>query len=160
MRSPNVVRLLGTRDDIWQALEDAAKVPEKIEYEAKSFRRVYDQYSKWRRSPLTADQESQLPATNSHGLFILFGTRAAGLDEVVPFLPVLASTAEAGPLKVFNLDKPRDIASFRIEFGDLLNRRNDGTILVVVHSCCPWSEEWVAHAADAMARRRGEAAVH
>jgi hypothetical protein len=155
MRSPNVVRLLGTRDDIWQALEDAAKVPEKIEYEAKSFRRVYDQYSKWRRSPLTADQESRLRAPNTHGLFTLFGTRAAGLDEVVPFLRVLASTAEAGPLTVSVADDLLDVVTFQHRLDRLLQGRDDGITLVVIDSHCPWSEEWVVRAADALARRGG-----
>jgi hypothetical protein len=155
MRSPNVISLLGTEDEILTALDDATREGPKTEfsYEAGTFRRVYDQHSKWKRSPLTAKQESRLLAPSSHGLFVLFGTEAAGLSDVRPFLEVLGHNAEGDALTITHLDDLFDAAQFQKRVKALLGEREEGTTLAVIHRQCPWSEQWVAKAGEMIAKR-------
>ena len=155
MRSPNVISLLGTEDEILTALDDAARQGPKTEfsYEAGTFRRVYDQHSKWKRSPLTAKQESRLLAPSSHGLFVLFGTEAAGLTDVRSFLEVLGHNAEGDALMITHLDDLLDSVQFEKRIKGITGAREDGTTLAVIHRRCPWSEQWVAKAGEMIAKR-------
>ncbi len=155
MRSPNVIHLLGTQEHIWESLADAAKESRKIEYEAKSFRRVYDQHNKWRRSPLTADQESQLQARSVHGLFVLMGTEAAGLDEVRSFLQILARS-EPPSLSIVAIDDPVDGAWFQRRLEDVIKQRERDCTMILVDRRCRWSAEWVERAGALLARRHAE----
>jgi hypothetical protein len=155
MRSPNVIHLLGAQEQIWETLADAARESPKIEYEAKSFRRVYDQHTKWRRSPLTAEQESQLQAPSVNGLFVLFGTEAAGLGEVRPFLEIL-SHSESAALSIVAIDDQIDTVRFQQRLEQVVGQRERGLTLILVDRQCPWGAEWVDRAGEMIAKRRAE----
>lgn len=155
MRSPNVISLLGTQEHILETLYDATKESPRIEYEAKTFRRVYDQHTKWRRSPLTAAQESLLGAPSANGLFVLFGTEAAGLGEVRPFLEVLATNVEAEALSVAVIADLHDLTTLQGRLDRVMGEREEGLTLVMIDPQCPWSEEWVMKAGGMVARRAG-----
>ena len=80
MRSTNVIGLLGSEEDILATLCDAEREGPNTEfnYEASTFRRVYDQHTKWRRSPLTAEQESRLHTHRAMGCTSYSGPKPPG----------------------------------------------------------------------------------
>jgi hypothetical protein len=107
LRSPNLLNLLGTRDEIEVAFWDATQQEPKGQYEAAKFHRTLTGDDN-RRSPLTAQQESELLAPAS-GVSILYGTGAAGLAELeqalkeacgdTTFLQVLTNIADREEFK-------------------------------------------------------------
>ena len=83
LRNPNILLLLGTSEDIENALGKPRKLA--TVYEAKSFRARYpgDSPSKARRGPLTYLQETNL---RKGGVAVISGCNAAGLERVQEFL--------------------------------------------------------------------------
>jgi hypothetical protein len=156
MRSPNFIGLLGSQSELWHALEDASKQPPKIEYDAAAFRRVYDEHTKWRRSPLTAEQESLILDPNTNGLFVLMGTEASGIREVVPFLKILATSQAAAGCRLHQVQENiRDRGRFQQCLDEILSRREEGVTVIVVPRETPWGESWVGLAGEMLARRSG-----
>ncbi len=83
LRNANVVKLLGTKEEIEDKLTDAAQQEPPPEYEPSTFRRAIKSANT--RSPLTAQQESVVLAKD-HGVSVIFGSRAAGIDKVAEAL--------------------------------------------------------------------------
>ena len=141
LRSPNVVLLMGTRDDIERELLREREPA--LEYEPSSFRSAYrdpdtDQNPDLaQRSPLTAQQESELRA-RANGVSILFGCDAAGLHDVRRFL-----RAAFGPEFTQEIGGASDINQFGKELEGLAERTKDGVTLVLVTPTCPWNIAWV-----------------
>lgn len=156
MRSPNFIGLLGSENEIWAALEHATSLPPKIEYEASTFRRVFDSNTTWRRSPLTAAQESQLLDPSHHGLFVIFGTEASGLDEVIPFLEILDTNQNPAGCQMHQIREAYDGAAFQKQLAEIIDGRGDGTTVVLIPHDAPWGDSWVDHAAKVLAVRRGK----
>ncbi|MBR8839969.1 MAG: hypothetical protein DSM106950_39720 [Stigonema ocellatum SAG 48.90 = DSM 106950] len=82
LRSPNVVLLLGTEVEIEEQLLKSREAPP--DYDPETFRSAMQNDSFW-RSPLTVQQESAL-RRRENGVSIIFGSLAAGLDELKDFL--------------------------------------------------------------------------
>lgn len=140
LRSPNVVSLMGSEDEIVRVLESNREAP--IEYEPAAFRTASHTVS-YRRSPLTARQESAL-RSRQNGVSIIFGCRAAGLDTLEDFL-----TLAFGQEFLIVYSDLTDKASFSNSLSaDLGNREKDGVTLVLVSLTCPWSESWVSAAIE------------
>ncbi|MDZ7962903.1 MAG: sigma-70 family RNA polymerase sigma factor [Aulosira sp. DedQUE10] len=88
LRSPNVLLLMGTADEIEATLLQHREVP--LEYEPFTFRSVIGIKDKFRRSPLTAQQESKL-LSSENGVSIISGTVAAGLEDLKLYLESVLS---------------------------------------------------------------------
>lgn len=78
LRSPNLVRLMGTEEEIWQNLEEVTAKPPEIEFDADSHHALLDSTVN-RYSPLTYAQERLLNPHN-FGVGLVFGSDALGLN--------------------------------------------------------------------------------
>jgi hypothetical protein len=146
LRSTNVLTLLGTGTQIQQDLLDIAQTAPTPEYEATTFRRtLHDDV--WSRSPLTAQQESEL-LEPANGTAVLFGSEAGGLDLVPKFL------REACPAQMLWVaENLTELRAFRARLDQADQGRGEGVFLAVVAPSCVWSAAWVQHAADVLSRK-------
>lgn len=147
LRSTNVVFLMGTEEEIEAALLRSREVP--LQYEPSTFRAsIHSSEDMFLRSPLTARQESDLRSRTS-GISIIFGSRAAGLDDLEPRLKVIF-----GSEFFINLDGTTNRAVFERRLSELSAGEKQGTTLVLIPSSCPWSAHWVDDAAQKLKKRR------
>ncbi len=158
LRSPNVINLLGSADEIEESLLDAADKDPPLVYEAATYRR-YLADDPWFRSPITARQEAELIEAE-HGVCLLFGLKLAGLDHLTEVLQRLGQsfpdvTVRSLPdlLEVNDLRDALEYASHEMA------KESEGVHLLVVGNQTRWSEEWVK-AALAFARKRRERKRH
>ena len=144
LRSQNLVLLMGTPEEIERVLESNREAP--IEYEPSSFRSALparEGSDQFHRSPLTAQQESEL-RSHQNGVSIIFGCPAAGLNDLKDLLE-LASGEEF----FFTCDSLLDKADFAKRLSEELNKRQkNGVTLALVLPTCPWSESWVEEAVE------------
>ena len=147
LRTPNVALLMGTPEEIQEELLRDREVP--LEYEAATFRSTLGIKNDSKRSPLTAQQESKLQS-HEYGVSIIFGCKAAGLDDLKVFL----ESAYVKKKEFFCYwEKISDQADFTQHLQDISrNRKKNGTTLVVISSQCDWSETWVNEAIQKVTR--------
>jgi len=141
LRSPNILSLLGTQDEIESKLVSSSSETPPPPFEAHLFR-TSDQEQNWRRNPLTVLQESELHV-DKNNVTILYGTRAAGLDDVSRFLLRSFGTAfsfTCGP-------ELTDRYKFQARLAEIREQRKSGTTLVLVQGC-PWTDSWIDEALD------------
>ncbi len=143
LRSPNVKLLMGTEDEIEAALVKDREPPPK--YEAKFFRRG-EGHNSFRRSPLTASQESQL-LTSANRVFTIFGCKGSGLNNLKPFLRAITTKEH-----FVYLDEVQDKNMFTKRLENLSKREKEGTTLVIVPESAPWSEFWIEEAIEKIGR--------
>jgi hypothetical protein len=151
LRSANIVLLMGTVEEIENALLVSREPPP--EYEPAAFRsalRSGDIVDSGRRNPLTAGQESELRA-RANGVTIIFGTEAAGLDSLRPFLH-----SAFGDDFFVDMSGVTDKADFDQRLAELSARERGGTTLVFVAASCPWGEAWVEDALQRVSRLRSK----
>ena len=135
LRNPNVLMLMGSSEEIWEALLRPRKLPQEID--PATFR-AHDPSGGDSpcRNPLTYQQEGSLRAMKN-GVSIVCGLAASGYDDILRFL----SRDSAG----FVVPLERSLT--RREFGEELvshyDRRSEGTTIYVVPSSVPWDKEWV-----------------
>lgn len=153
LRSPNVVLLMGTDEEILEKLDRKREPP--VDYEPATFRTAFRDESRngtidlSRRSPLTALQESELQSRVS-GVSIICGCLATGRDELAPFLRLLF-----GSRYMMEFEFLTDRTSFKRNLDNALRQRPDnGTTLILVPAICAWSIEWVGDALDALSSLR------
>jgi hypothetical protein len=146
LRSANILTLLGSKEDIAHALLDVTQTVPPPEYEAGTFRRSRRD-DPWLRSPLTAQQESDLFA-RENGVSILFGSGISGLDRVAAFL---RETCEQPLLR--EVEGGKDVLAFQVALRDIKADGPEGVFLLVVGTECGWSEKWVEHAVDHVGRK-------
>ncbi|MBN9012795.1 MAG: ATP-binding protein, partial [Rhizobiales bacterium] len=147
LRSPNIVTLLGSREDIERELlsnEDREPPPA---YSAATFRAAYrnsgsGEVDRARRSPLTALQESELRARR-HGVSLIFGAPAAGLHEVERFL---RSAVGSSLFTAFDADGDRTAFNRQIDNLRTSPRDQAGTNITYVGPSRPWDETWANRA--------------
>lgn len=138
LRSMNVVALMGTSDEIMAALLSDREAP--LPYEPATFRAAlrvggtHDDAAA-QRSPLTAQQESELRA---HGTSVVFGCEASGLGDMAARM-----AAVFGAEFFINLDGTTNRAGFERKLAELAGREKGGTTLVLVPTACPWGPPWV-----------------
>lgn len=157
LRSPNVVLLMGTDEEISAKLDRRREPP--VEYEPDTFRVAYRDEGRdgavdhARRSPLTALQEAELhPRAN--GVSIIAGCRAAGRDDLTAFLKLAY-----GPEYLLQPTFPADRAGFKREIARVLAGRADGgATVVLVPTHVAWSEAWVADAQEVVHNLRSRTA--
>ena len=141
LRNPNVLLLMGTRDEIADNLLRNREPPQ--EFERELFRARHPQRpDKPSRSPLTFQQEDLLRAERN-GVSLICGLIASGFDDVLPFLRA-RGTSDA----VIELRDLVDYHRFGSELKRLHRQRPTGTTIYVVPDTVPWSEMWVRVALD------------
>lgn len=141
LRSSNVLGLLGSAEYIQQALLDVTQTIPPPEYDAGTFRRSRRD-DPWERSPLTAQQESDL-LLNEYGVTILFGSALSGLGRVAAFLREIRD-----PTLLRMVDTPSDYRRFEADLKKANADRPEGISLYVIGPECDWSEKWVEHAVE------------
>ena len=139
LRTPNVKSLLGTEDEIEAKLVRSALEEPAPAFEAHVFR-TSDQKEVWKRNPLTVIQESSLRA-EKNAVTVLFGTRAAGLDDVALFL-----TRAFGNDSYFICGKEiSDRDYFQARLVEIKDKLKAGISLILIQGC-PWTQSWVEEA--------------
>ncbi|GIW95181.1 MAG: hypothetical protein KatS3mg110_3222 [Pirellulaceae bacterium] len=144
LRSPNLVLLTGTVEQIEADLLSCDTWPDPIEYNPGTFRPVRRDASgktdPTRRSPLTAEQESVL-RQRDNGVVVLCGCAAAQLDEVANFLEAACGQ------EFFQLwSRVRDVHGLRTHLEKLRSRVKDGVTVVLIPADSPWEPSWIRQA--------------
>lgn len=152
LRSANVVNLLGREREIEDELLLASDQEPPLAYDPGSFRRV-ETGNPQKRSPLTASQEALLLAREK-GVAAVFGTRAAGLDDVIPFL---RAACEEG--QCFCPEPVADWKELQPSIEGFLRKRKDGVAAVVVGPDSPWGERWIVEARRILKARSSKTAL-
>lgn len=145
IRSVHVTRLLGRREDIEHMLLEATETEANPRYHTETFRRMY-QANVWRRSPLTAQQETLL-FKKSNGAAILFGEKASGLDDLLAALD--AAKPDNAAIDVFK--GVTELGTMESRLAKALASRDDGLLLVVVPHSVAWDIKWVQAAQKKLA---------
>jgi AAA domain len=133
LRTPNILSLLGTQDEIESKLEHSSLEAPPPPFEAHLFR-TSDQEQNWKRNPLTVLQESELHV-DKNAVTVLFGTRAAGLDDLNRFLRHSFGNA----FYVTFGTELTDRKQFQKRLGEVREKLKSGTTVVLVQDC-PWTE--------------------
>jgi hypothetical protein len=146
LRSPNVLPLLGSREEMEQTL--AKERVAKPEFDPKTHRRIY--HSR-KLAPLTSHQYGLLTQPRN-GVNVIWGTRASGIEDIVPFLRDVCSKRT-----VRLIDSACDANEFEEALGEKKeNRESDAVTLAIVDRSTPWGEEWVHRSVDQVNRLRSE----
>ncbi|MCG3209821.1 MAG: hypothetical protein FOGNACKC_03448 [Anaerolineae bacterium] len=80
LRSPNLVRLMGTEEEIYDTLQEISNQPPEIEFDIDSHHALVDPAA-YVYGPLTFAQERLIKASTS-GVTLVFGSPAAGLHHL------------------------------------------------------------------------------
>ncbi|NEO52973.1 MAG: sigma-70 family RNA polymerase sigma factor [Okeania sp. SIO3B5] len=142
----NVLRLMGTPEEIETALIEPRELPP--EYEPATFRApLKDAKNDPRRSPLTVQQESEL-RRSSNKVSIICGSSATGFDD----LPVFLKSGFDN--KFFRyLENCSNQTDFSKRLHSWIHNRNKyGTTLIVVSSSCSWTKDWIDEATQKVGR--------
>lgn len=145
LRNPNVLLLLGTRDEIETVL--AKEREPAVEFESASFRPPLGVAPhRPARNVFTYQQLSGL-LQRKNGITVVTGTPAAGIDSVLSNLQDYQAILGAGRPVV--LDGATDRAAFASQLQKWLSERtNDQVSVFVVPDSIPWTDLWLkdAHA--------------
>ena len=146
LRNPNVLLLMGTKDEIAENLLRDREPPQ--DFEREHFRARHPQKPDYDpfRSPLTFQQEDILRAERN-GISLICGIPASGFDDVIPILK-----ARGDNDSVIELNDLIDQREFEKELRRLHSKRRDGTTICVISHTVPWSEKWVQAALDQVVR--------
>ena len=141
-RSPNVVSMIGTEEEIQNELLKEKEAP--LEYEAATFRAAMNDGNNvdptW-RSPITAKQEFILRG-QGNGVCIIFGSQATGINHLSQFLKQTFGDEffiEMAPNTERNI--------FQKELKELNKQTKEGTTLLVsIPPTCDWDRSWIEDA--------------
>ena len=135
LRNPNILLLLGNREDFEKALT-REREPE-TQHAPASFRARYPHEttpSSPRRGPLTRQQESQL---RSGGVAVICGCPAAGLEDVQEFL-----SQRIGSDEFSRIQPAANTAEFERQLRKLRSVRNSVTVRLVPPTV-KWDAAWI-----------------
>ena len=134
LRNPNILLLLGNREDFEKALT-RERQPEQP-YAPASFRARYpnDSHGSARRGPLTRQQESAL---HRGGVGVICGCPAAGLEDVQEFL-----SQRIGSDEFSRIQPAANAAEFERQLRKLRSVRNSVTVRLVPPTM-EWDVAWV-----------------
>jgi hypothetical protein len=138
LRNPNVMMLLGTSDEIDRRLQSAKDWELARKYETDKFRRVLEDGPQVLLSPLTAQQESEIRASENR-VVVLYGLPAAGLSHLPAAIESLfgkknRTSLSPGCASAADLD----------EVVRKLDRPQGTNTVLVVSAETNWDESWVA----------------
>jgi hypothetical protein len=153
LRSPNIVNLVGSHDAIQQDLLDACERAPPPIYTTATFRRAIG-VDQWQRSPLVADQEYEILASDT-GITLVFGAVLSGIGRVVPAIE--AAALRVPEASVQRVGASRDHIDFEKQLRAALGRQKaDTNLVLVVDPSSAWNEAWVRCAAQALAHKHGK----
>ena len=134
LRNPNILLLLGNREDFEKALTRERR-PEQP-YAPASFRARYpnDSHTSARRGPLTRQQESEL---HRGGVGVICGCPAAGLEDVQEFLSLRIGSDEFS-----RIEPAANAGEFERQLRKLRSVRNSVTVRLVPPTI-EWDGAWV-----------------
>lgn len=144
LRSPNVVSLLGSPNDIEKVLEAASEWELPPPYSPDSFRSPTESSGDcgpW-RSPLTARQET-LIKDPQNPIIVISGCQAAGISEVPHRLE---SRSVLGEEFMIRLADETSRQQFEASFNRLSKREETGKTMILVPAACDWNHSWIAYA--------------
>ena len=147
LRNPNVLLLLGNRDDIHQVLEKQREAPKKFEPASFHARYPDDSEGSARRGPLTYEQESMLRATS--GVAVVCGCQAADVAQVRDFL---YKRIEKTSYREF--PDCADVRQFRQNLMNLQPRSTNVITVVLIPYQREWNAEWLEVAESALRRKK------
>lgn len=151
-RSPNVLLLMGTPQEIEEALLQGREV--QMEYEPATFRSAIGIKDDSRRSPLTAQQESKL-LLPENGVSIIFGSPAAGVDDLKLYLKSVVSKRQE--IFYYYWEDTSSKEDFSKSLKERIrNRHKEGITIILVSASCPWNQHWVEEAIDPLGRLRAK----
>jgi hypothetical protein len=151
LRSPNVLNLLGSRNEIEERLNGLSDVPAPLAYEPASFRRVINADGR-RRSPLTAQQES-LMLHPSSGVLLLCGSPLGGMHDLDAALEGLSSQV-AGVYRAENIREVGAFANWLEETVYAKQSSTGGLKIAVVPAAVSWSLPWIKEALSILNRKK------
>ena len=140
LRNPNVLLLLGSRQEIENTL--GAEREPRIEFESTIFRpalgrRVDDPP----RSPLTYRQLDEVVQMRNSVLLVA-GTEASGLNNLLAGLREQPGMSDTG--RFVQIDRPLSRVAFAQELDKEVRKRvGDGITVMLVPATVPWDAEWV-----------------
>jgi hypothetical protein len=141
LRSLNLRLLMGTTDEIEAALLKEREPS--LTYDPATFRPAFSQTLD-RRSPLTAQQESDL-RSRENAVTVIFGCYTAGLDEIQDYLQSKLSKNSDGSF-FSELLKSDTKEHFNIAIDKLKEREQGGTTILLVPASCLWDKQWIESA--------------
>lgn len=138
-RNANVIRLLGTEERIETDLLDAITNNDLFKTaDPLTFRRRLDR-SPWKRMPLIRPEEEEIFNRNRNEVFLLFGTEASGLEDVLPFYD---ENAVPG-LRPF---KGTMLTHFTAWLDKAAEIRTKNISVLIVGAKHPWTRDWMFEA--------------
>lgn len=81
LRSPNLVRLMGSEEDIWGSLDELARQPASRTLEPDSHHASFESGTPCRYSPFT-HRQARVLNDRVYGVGLVFGSSALGIDQV------------------------------------------------------------------------------
>ncbi len=156
LRSPNVLRLLGTVDQIEGQLIEILQYPPSPGFDPNSFRRLLK--DKNQCSPLTAAQESDI-LKSENDIRLIFGSEGLGIESVPEGVKAAVedyTDTEQVHLLDANVQSSKQLRSWLQE-----HIRGEGYVIPIVPLEKAGSEpknliEWIETALDVVNRRRSE----
>jgi hypothetical protein len=155
LRNPNVLALIGSHDAVSKLLDDALNWEPVDVYDPTKFRGQISEKDKALRSPLNAAQEAKLKA-GSNQVCVVCGCHAGQVgmvEEAVSF-----RFGRENFVRV--LKGHENLSDFQDELSKLVNRKTEGTTVIVVPESVRWDRNWIAEASKRVGRfTKAKAAV-
>lgn len=139
LRAINLLSLLGSQDQIEQRLLQSADEAPPEPYSA-HIHRTTDRKQNWKRNPLTDQQYNDLRGERN-SVSLIFGSRAAGLDDVEYFLAQSVPSSHYVTCDIAISDR----FAFRKFLENVREKAQGGTTLIIVRSS-PWTTAWIQEA--------------
>ncbi len=140
LRNPNVLLLLGSRDEIYRVLEKPREKPQRFE-KASFHARYSDRDSTL--CPLTYEQESTL--RKGGGVAVVTGCNASGIEDVKRFL-----SRRIEHTCFHELSNALVAENFRRMLGQFRPKSRNLTTVVLVSHLEQWNIDWILAARDAL----------
>lgn len=139
LRSPNVVLLMGTREEIESAVLKERELGPTFDPATFRARSAQDAHGP-ERHPLTFREDGQL-RRGRHAVSVVSGHTGAGIEDLAGF--VRESTEHRYFVDMGGVTDP---AAFGRQLRTLQNRPSGATTVAVVPPRVPWTKRWVDHA--------------
>lgn len=139
LRSPNVVSLLGSKEQITEVLLDAENWEKPTQYNAETFRASITDEDRIPRSPLTAVQEGELK-NRENQIYFIVGTKALESDQVG--IAINKSNEKA----VLIINESASFDDFVRELDDFTRKRQGQNSYVIIEDKTDWNNKWVDRA--------------
>lgn len=149
-RNQNVVRLLGSEDEISKLLLLDREPP--IEYEPRLIRRILRNQSAVTLSPFTAEQESYLRKGPDRPV-VVFSSPLINANDLHGLMTNIVGERRAIPAKNFFVLQEN---AFEKAASTAIEKLSEGVCAVCVHRSLPWTTQHLAAACSVLKHKRGD----